>query len=100
MKKFICLPALAGMLVVSPASAADGKAIYAQTCAVCHASGVGGAPKLDDKAAWKPRLATGKEAMVASVIKGKGAMPPKAGNSALGEVEIKAAVNFIISQAK
>ena len=33
------------------ALAADGKAVYAQTCAACHASGVANAPKLGDKAA-------------------------------------------------
>jgi cytochrome c5 len=37
---------------------------------------------------------------VQSVIKGKGAMPPKAGNPALSEQEIRAAVDFMVSQSK
>ena len=45
-------------------------------------AGVANAPKLGDKAAWAPRAATGKDALLASVIKGKGAMPPKAGATA------------------
>ena len=52
--------------------------LYAQTCSVCHATGVAGAPKLGDKAAWAPRLAQGIDGLTASAIKGKGAMPPRA----------------------
>jgi cytochrome c5 len=91
---------LATMGVASTAMAADGKAVYEATCAMCHAAGVAGAPKLGDKAAWAPRLATGKAAMVASVVKGKNAMPPKGGNAALKDDEIAAAVDYITSQAK
>jgi cytochrome c5 len=83
-----------------PAFAADGKAVYDKTCALCHAAGVANAPKLGDKAAWAPRAATGKDALLASVIKGKGAMPPKAGNGELKEDEIKAAIDFMLSTAK
>ncbi len=87
-------------VATAPVLAAEGKAVYAQTCAVCHAAGVAGAPKLDDKAAWKPRLASGKDALLASVLKGKGAMPAKGGNAALSEADLKAAVDFMLSQTK
>lgn len=80
--------------------AADGKGVYDKTCSVCHAAGVANAPKLGDKAAWAPRAATGKEALVASVVKGKGAMPPKAGNAQLTDDEIKSAVEFMLGAAK
>jgi cytochrome c5 len=39
--------------------------------------GVAGAPKAFDAAAWAPRLATGMDALVASVTNGKNAMPPR-----------------------
>jgi len=39
-------------------------------------------------------------ALVQSVIKGKGAMPPKAGNASLSDAEIRAAVEFMVSQSK
>jgi cytochrome c5 len=91
---------LATMGMASTAMAADGKAVYDQTCALCHAAGVAGAPKFGDKAAWAPRLATGKAALVASVIKGKGAMPAKAGNANLKDDEIAAAVDYIAGAAK
>lgn len=91
---------LATMGMATTAMAADGKAVYDQTCAMCHAAGVAGAPKLGDKAAWAPRIATGKAAMVAAVIKGKNAMPPKAGNANLKEDEIAAAVDYMTAAAK
>ena len=91
---------LATMGVASTAMAADGKAVYEATCAMCHAAGVAGAPKFGDKAAWAPRIATGKAALVASVVKGKNAMPPKGGNAALKDDEIAAAVDYITAAAK
>ena len=66
----------------------------------CHASGVAGAPKLGDKAAWAPRLATGLDALAASVIKGKGAMPPKGGNASIPDADIRAAVEYMTAAAK
>ena len=100
MGKPTMLIAVAGALAALPAWAADGKAVYAQTCAVCHAAGVAGAPKPEDKAAWKTRLAAGKDALVSSVIKGKGAMPAKGGNAALSDADVRAAVDFMLGQPK
>ena len=80
--------------------AADGKAVYDKLCVACHAQSVAGSPKLGDKAAWAPRLGAGVNGLMQSVIKGKGAMPPKAGNPALSDAEIRAAVEFMLSQAK
>lgn len=87
-------------LCASPLLASDGKEIYTKTCAACHATGVANAPKLGDKAAWAPRIQSGRDALVASVIKGKGVMPPKAGNAGLSESDIKAAVDYLLSQTK
>ena len=84
----------------SGAVAADGKALYTQTCAACHASGVAGAPKLGDKAAWASRVGAGNQALLASVLKGKGAMPPKGGNASLSDEDAKAAVDYMLSQVK
>ncbi len=82
------------------ASSADGEAIYTATCFACHKTGVAGSPLLGDKALWAPRIATGMDAMINSVLKGKGAMPPKGGNTALSDDEIKAAVAYMVDQAK
>ena len=92
------LIAAAAMLLGSQVSAADGKEIYNKSCALCHSAI---SPKLvGDKAAWEPRLKQGTEVLVASVIKGKGAMPPKGGNASLSEADIKAAVEYMVSAIK
>ena len=80
-------------------AAGAGEALYKQTCTVCHAAGVAGAPKFGDKAAWAPRVALGLDALTASAIKGKGAMPPKGGSTA-SEADIKAAVSFMLAAVK
>ncbi|MEX1166327.1 MAG: c-type cytochrome [Hydrogenophaga sp.] len=89
-------PAAAASVTVA---AGTGEALYKQACAVCHVAGVAGAPKLGDKAAWAPRLALGLDGLTASVIKGKGAMPPK-GGSAASEADIKASVSFMLEALK
>ena len=87
----------------APAAAAgpkDGATIYNSVCGACHNTGVAGAPKLDDKAAWAPRLATGKEALYKSAIGGKNAMPPKGGAADLSDAEIKGTVDYMMGKAK
>lgn len=83
----------------------DGKprsaeAIYNAICKACHDAGVAGAPKTGDKAAWAPRIATGSAAMLKSVISGKNAMPPRAGDASLSDDELKAAVEYLVDKTK
>ena len=96
--------AVAPVIAAAPATPAapsiDGKKVYDSACFACHASGVAGSPKLGDKAAWAPRIATGMEALYTTSLKGKGAMPPKGGNMALADDKVKAAVDYMVSQSK
>jgi len=78
----------------------DGKKIYETTCIACHGTGAAGAPKAGDKAAWAPHLKEGMNALYANAIKGKNAMPPKGGNNALTEAEMRAAVDYLTGLAK
>ena len=82
---------------------AKGEALYKSTCQACHAAGVAGAPKLDDKADWAPRIAQGEETLFKHSIEGftgqKGVMPPKGGSTAPDE-DVKAAVMYMVSHAK
>jgi cytochrome c5 len=87
-------------LAAAKPQASSGKAVYDQTCVACHAQSVAGSPKLGDKAAWAPRIKTGMDSLVQSVLKGKGAMPPKGGNASLNEAQVRAAVEFMVSQSK
>jgi cytochrome c5 len=82
------------------AAGGAGKDTFDKACAACHATGVAGAPKHGDKAAWAPRLAQGKDALYASVLKGKGAMPPKGGNTALSDADVKAAADYMLAAVK
>lgn len=80
-------------------AAGNGEAVYKQACFACHGAGVAGAPKLGDKAAWAPRLAQGMPALVQSVIKGKGAMPPR-GASTASDADLTAAVEYMVGTVK
>ncbi len=86
--------------VKAASAAGSGKATYDSVCAVCHGAGVAGAPKLGDKAGWAPRMAAGASALHASAIKGKGAMPPKGGNTTLSDDAVKAAVDYMLAAVK
>jgi cytochrome c5 len=92
--------ATASAPAAASAGGGGGKALYDTSCAACHAAGVAGAPKAGDKAAWAPRLKAGVDGLTASVIKGKGAMPPKGGAMAASDADIKAAVDYLIGLAK
>jgi cytochrome c5 len=97
-------PNAAPVAAAAPAAAASsadaGKSTYDSVCTACHTPGVAGAPKLGDKAAWAPRLKTGKAALYNSALKGKGAMPAKGGNAALADDAVKAAVDYLVAAAK
>lgn len=80
--------------------AADtGKKIYDSACMACHGSGVLGAPKLGDKAAWADRIKQGPALLHEHAIKGIRGMPPK-GGSAASEDEVKAAVDYMTAAVK
>ena len=90
---------------VRPAAAATvktstGKTVFESNCAVCHVPGAANAPKFGDKAAWNPRIKSSVENLYKSAINGKNAMPPKGGNATLGDADVKAAVDYIVSQSK
>ena len=96
-----------GAVASAPAPAAvaqsgppDGKKLYEGTCIACHGTGAAGAPKFGDKAAWAPRIATGMNTLLNVALHGKGAMPPKGGNAALSDADIRAAIEYMVSHSK
>ena len=82
--------------VAANAGNRSGEELYNAACVACHGSGAMGAPKAHDKAAWAARLGGNLKALVASGIKGKGAMPPKGGAGDATEEEITRAVAFMM----
>ncbi len=92
----ISAAAMAAMFSMGQAAAADGKAVYDKACAGCHKMM---SPKLTgEKAKWDVLLKAGKPAMIASVVKGKGAMPAKGG--AASDDDAKAATEYMLTQIK
>lgn len=81
----------------------DGSVIFGSLCTGCHTAGVSGAPKLE-KAAWSARIAQGADTLHAHAINGftgkNGMMPARGGNPALTDEQIKATVDWMLSQLK
>jgi cytochrome c5 len=91
--------AAAAPAAAAPAAANAGEALFKQTCVTCHGTGLAGAPKFGDKAAWAPRIAQGVPTLVQHAIQGKNAMPPRGGSSA-SDAEVQAAVQYMVNAAK
>lgn len=82
------------------AELARGKAVYASDCASCHDTGVTGAQKLTDAAAWSELLKEGKEALYKKAIEGSFGGPAKGGNDKLSDADVRAAVDYMVEEAK
>lgn len=78
-----------------------GKKVYGNTCAMCHAAGVAGAPKPGDKADWGPRIAQGQDTLYKHALEGftgaKGMMPARGGGASLTDDEVRAAVDHMVA---
>ena len=83
----------------APAGARKGEDIVKATCAACHQAGVANAPKIGDRAAWAPHIQHGLKEMLATAIKGKGAMPPRGGDASLTDAELARAIIFMANQS-
>ncbi|QSX33947.1 cytochrome c5 family protein [Shewanella avicenniae] len=95
MKKMCVIAVVAASLFSLSSYAADGQAVYNKSCMFCHASGVGGAPRAHDEAAWKSLMDKGMPALLKSVKEGKGNMPANAMCSSCSEDDFKASIDFM-----
>jgi cytochrome c5 len=93
-------------IVTAPAGgafAADvpttGEQAFTKVCSACHATGVNGAPKMGDHAAWGPRIALGKGTLYKDAIAGKGNMPPKGGTT-WPDATVRMTVDYMVSLNK
>ena len=75
-----------------------GETVFNQTCKVCHASGINGAPIVGNQKMWQARAARGIDTLVEHATQGFGLMPAKGGNEALSDAEIRQAVKYFLSK--
>jgi len=82
----------------------DGKTIFGNLCTTCHSNAATGAPVITDKAQWAPRIAQGMDTLIKHATEGfqgsKGLMPAKGGNPSLSNAQVKATVEWMVSQVK
>ena len=93
------VPATASAAPAAAAGPRSGDAVYNASCVACHSTGAAGAPKLGDSAAWGPRAAKGIDALMTTAINGINAMPPKGTCATCSDEELKAAVEYMLSQS-
>ena len=81
--------------------ASRGAEIFDKTCKACHGatSPIPGAPKVTKNDEWAPRIKQGEDTLVQHAINGFNAMPPKGGNTALSDDDIKATVHYMVKQS-
>lgn len=76
-----------------------GEEVFNAVCASCHTSGALGAPKLNVKGDWAPRLGQGFEKLTANAINGIRGMPARGGNPDLTDTEVARAVAYLANSA-
>lgn len=77
----------------------SGDQVYNASCMACHGTGVAGAPKVGDKAAWAERAAKGVDGLLTNAINGINAMPPKGTCAACSDDELKAAIEYMLKES-
>jgi len=81
-----------------PPDYARGKHVYNAFCAECHASGRGGAPRLNDPGAWEPRTLELPSLLTDHATKGFLGMPEKGAHSELSDEAVRDAVHYMVRQ--
>ena len=93
-------------LVLAAAQAASaeerergGKEVVETVCAVCHSTGVNGAPKIGDRKAWAKLASQSLTSLTGVALKGVRKMPPHGGNPDLSDTEIERAITYMVNQS-
>jgi cytochrome c5 len=91
----------AAAVVAAASGPRTGEQVYTAKCSLCHGSGLMGAPKMGDAAAWGSRLAERKlEGLLEHAIKGFNAMPAKGTCADCSDDEIKNAIKHMLDKSK
>ncbi len=76
-----------------------GQEEYEKSCAVCHGNDKMGAPEVGNKEAWAKVMKKGIDKVLATAIKGTGAMPPRGGSS-YSDDKLKQIIEYMYSKSK
>ena len=79
-----------------------GRSVWMENCQVCHATGLAGAPRIGDQAAWAPRIAQGLPVLIEHALHGYAGptgteMPARGGNPQLDDSAVELAVRYMVA---
>ncbi len=74
----------------------DGEEVYNGLCMTCHAAGVADAPITGSDQMAQRLSEKGLDTLVTNAINGLNVMPPRGGNPALTDEQIRAAIEFML----
>lgn len=102
MNKSFCMVAVSSVLVIMTSSAfaakdRTGAEVVKAVCAACHETGVDGAPKIGDLAAWGPRMSQGIKTLTTHAVQGYRGMPAHGGEIKTTDIELTRAIIYMIS---
>ena len=95
----VCFVPTAMQVASAQARERGGKEIVQTVCAVCHLTGVSGAPKIGDRKAWAKLTSKSLTSLTGAALKGVRAMPPHGGNANLTDTEIERAITYMVNQS-
>ena len=102
MIKLTTIAMCTGLIITASgiAGADDGADTYKLVCSGCHEIGIGGAPKLEEKAVWNNRINQRTGTLYTSTLNGRCQFFVQDLRKDLSDEVIKAAVDYMVSQAK
>jgi len=102
MKKSFCMVAVSSVLAIMTTTAfaakdRTGAEVVKAVCANCHETGVDGAPKIGDLAAWGPRMSQGIKTLTTHAVQGYRGMPAHGGEIKVTDIELSRAIIYMIA---
>ena len=102
MNKSFCMVAVSSVLVIMTSSAfaakdRTGAEVVKAVCATCHETGIEGAPKIGDLAAWGPRMSQGIKTLTTHAVQGYRGMPAHGGEIKATDIELTRAIIYMIT---
>jgi cytochrome c5 len=99
-RRMLLIAALvAASLPAAVAADREGSQVYTRNCAVCHAQGREGAPRVGDAKAWSKLSARGLSSLTESALAGVRKMPPHGGKLDLSDLDVRRAIVHMVNES-